>query len=127
MSAESQRSATLPSSGFVRLKQILGPLGPIPISKSTWWAGVAAGRFPKPVKISRNISAWRVEDIRALLRAFRGTIMPGSRKHPWWLVRSQRSYTPIEVTELLGIKKGTVWGWFGVANSPPSARGTVLI
>ncbi len=41
----------LPETGFVRLKQILGPQGPIPVSKSTWWAGVKAGRYPKPVKL----------------------------------------------------------------------------
>ena len=26
-----------PETGFVRLKQILSPNGPIPVSKSTWW------------------------------------------------------------------------------------------
>lgn len=57
----------LPETGFVRLKQILGPLGPIPVSKSTWWAGVKAGRYPKPVKLGRRITAWRAEDIRKLI------------------------------------------------------------
>lgn len=60
--------AGLPESGFVRLKGILGPNGPIPVSKSTWWDGVKSGRFPKPVKIGPAITAWRVEDIRALIR-----------------------------------------------------------
>ena len=44
-----------------------GPTGPIPVSKSTWWAGVRSGRFPKPVKLGRRITVWRVEDIRALI------------------------------------------------------------
>ena len=57
----------LPATGFVRLSSILGPIGPIPVSKSTWWAGVRSGRFPKPVKLSRRITVWRVEDIRALI------------------------------------------------------------
>jgi len=39
----------------------------IPVSKSTWWAGVKAGRYPKPVKLSDRTTAWRVEDIRALI------------------------------------------------------------
>ena len=56
----------LPQSGFVRLSAILAPNGPIPVSRSTWWAGVKDGRFPKPVKLSRRVTAWRVEDIRAL-------------------------------------------------------------
>ena len=59
----------LPSSGFVRLPSIIGPNGPIPVSKSTWWAGVKDGRFPKPVKLGARITAWSVDDIRALIDA----------------------------------------------------------
>jgi prophage regulatory protein len=58
----------LPTTGFVRLTSILGPNGPIPVSKSTWWAGVKIGRFPKPIKLGPRITAWRVEDIRELLQ-----------------------------------------------------------
>lgn len=57
----------LPLTGFLRLKSIIAPHGPIPVSKSTWWAGVKDGRFPKPVKLGERITVWRVEDIRALL------------------------------------------------------------
>ena len=65
----------LPEIGFLRLKQILGdprsnpPIPPIvPVSKSTWWAGVSSGRYPKPVKtLGARISAWKVEDIRDLV------------------------------------------------------------
>jgi prophage regulatory protein len=53
--------------GYVRLADILAPAGPLPISKSTWWAGIKAGRYPKPVKLGPRITAWRVEDIRALM------------------------------------------------------------
>ena len=60
-----------PESGFVRLRQILAPLGPIPVSKSTWWAGVKSGRYPKPIKLGPKITAWAVEDIHVLLE--RGT------------------------------------------------------
>jgi prophage regulatory protein len=55
-----------PSTGFVRLKQILAPIGPIPGRKSTWWAGASDGRFPKPVKLGKGTTVWRAEDIRAL-------------------------------------------------------------
>lgn len=58
----------LPETGFLRLKQILAPLGPIPVSKSTWWAGVKDGRYPRPVQLGRRITAWRVEDIRKLIK-----------------------------------------------------------
>ena len=57
----------LPDTGFVRLSSILAPSGPIPVSKSTWWDGVRVGRYPKPVKLGPRITAWRVEDIRALI------------------------------------------------------------
>jgi prophage regulatory protein len=59
----------LPKSGLVRLASIIGPGGLIPVSKSTWWAGVKSGRYPKPVKLGPRITAWRVEDIRTLIQA----------------------------------------------------------
>jgi predicted DNA-binding transcriptional regulator AlpA len=58
---------TLPETGFVRLTSILAPNGPIPVSKSTWWAGIKSGRYPDPIKLGPRITAWRVEDIRALI------------------------------------------------------------
>ena len=58
---------SFPQTGFVRLSSILAPLGPIPVSKSTWWAGVKSGRYPRPVKLGPRITAWRVEDIIGLL------------------------------------------------------------
>ncbi|WP_412756288.1 helix-turn-helix transcriptional regulator [Legionella bozemanae] len=64
----------LPQTGYLRLNQILGnkktnPQIPalIPVGKSTWWAGVKTGQFPKPVKLGPRITAWRVEDIRKLI------------------------------------------------------------
>lgn len=64
----------LPETGYVRLKQIIGnpkaaPPIPaiIPVSKSTWWAGVKLGRYPKACKLGPRTTAWRVEDIRALI------------------------------------------------------------
>ena len=58
-----------PETGFVRLVTIIAPKGPIPVSKSTWWAGVKSGRYPRPVKLGPRITAWRVEDIRSLIQA----------------------------------------------------------
>ena len=55
--------SALPKDGFVRLNGVIAPDGPIPVSKSTWWAGVRR-RYPKPVKLGPRITAWRVEDIR---------------------------------------------------------------
>lgn len=65
---------TLPETGYLRLPQILGnptarPPIPavIPVGRSTWWAGVKSGRFPKAVKLGPRTTAWKVEDIRALI------------------------------------------------------------
>ncbi len=62
----------LPDSGFMRLSQIIGnkekgipPI--IPVGKSTWWAGVKDGRYPPPVKLSKRVTCWRVEDIKKLI------------------------------------------------------------
>jgi len=57
----------LPKTGFVRVDQIVGPGRPIPCARSTWWQGVKDGKFPQPVKLAENITAWRVEDIRYLI------------------------------------------------------------
>jgi prophage regulatory protein len=65
----SLKAFCLPETGFVRLKNIIAPYGPIPVSKSTWWKGVKEGRFPTPVKLGPKIAAWRVEDIRALIES----------------------------------------------------------
>ena len=66
-----REQAPLPTVGFVRLPQILDVF---PVSASTWWAGVKSGRFPAPVKLTANTTAWRAEDIHALIsRIERGT------------------------------------------------------
>ncbi|MGD0280367.1 MAG: AlpA family phage regulatory protein [Smithella sp.] len=60
----------LPETGFLRLHQIIGDkMTPaiIPISRSTWLQGVREGRFPKPIKLSKRTTAWRVQDILALV------------------------------------------------------------
>ncbi len=59
----------LPETGFIRLKAILAPNGPIPVSRSAWWAGVKTGRFPKPLKpFGPRITVWRAEDIHSLIK-----------------------------------------------------------
>lgn len=54
----------LPSTGFVRLPEILALF---PVSESVWWEGVRTGRYPKGIKLSARCTAWRTEDIRALI------------------------------------------------------------
>ena len=54
----------LPSTGFLRLPQVLAL---IPISRSAWWAGIRAGKYPAGLKLGRKTTVWRAEDIRALI------------------------------------------------------------
>lgn len=49
---------------LLRLRQVLAL---VPISASSWWAGVRSGRFPKPVKLGPRTTAWRAPDILALI------------------------------------------------------------
>lgn len=58
-------SVTIPTTGFLRLAQVLTI---IPVSKSTWFEGVRAGRYPKPVKIGPRASGWKAEEIAALVK-----------------------------------------------------------
>lgn len=41
--------------------------GVLPFSRSKWWIGVKNGKYPQPVKLGPNITAWKVEDIRELI------------------------------------------------------------
>ncbi|ASW45378.1 MULTISPECIES: helix-turn-helix transcriptional regulator [Xanthomonas] len=79
--------APLPTTGFLRLPQIVGRAADtktnttaipalIPVSRSTWWAGVRSGRYPQPVKLGERCTAWRVEDIRALIEATGKEVAP---------------------------------------------------
>jgi predicted DNA-binding transcriptional regulator AlpA len=55
----------IPETGFVRISQILEV---IPLGKTSWWAGVKSGRFPKPIKLTEHCTAWRAEDIHDLIK-----------------------------------------------------------
>ncbi len=54
----------IPATGFIRLPAVLAV---IPVSKSTWWAGVKSGRYPQPIKLGERITAWRAEDIKEII------------------------------------------------------------
>ncbi len=58
---------SLPDIGFVRLPIILNIF---PVGRSTWWQGVKDGKYPKPIKIAERAVAWRVEDIKSLIKSY---------------------------------------------------------
>lgn len=47
---------------LLRLQQVLER---IPVSKSTWWAGVRSGRFPESIRMGERCTMWRESDIDA--------------------------------------------------------------
>ena len=63
----------IPKAGYCRLSQIIGnknakpPIPPVfPVSRTTWYEGIKAGRFPKPIHAGR-CAMWRWGDIRKLV------------------------------------------------------------
>ena len=69
------KQLAIPDTGFIRLNQIIGdpatvPPTPalIPVSATVWWEGIKSGRYPKGIKLSARTTAWRVEDIKALIQ-----------------------------------------------------------
>jgi len=57
----------LPDQALVRL-QFLIAWSVIPFSTSTLWRKCRTGDFPAPVRVSNQITAWRVGDIREWLK-----------------------------------------------------------
>lgn len=53
-----------PRDRFLRIRQVLEKF---PVSRTTWWAGVAEGRYPKGIKLSERTTAWRESEIDALI------------------------------------------------------------
>jgi predicted DNA-binding transcriptional regulator AlpA len=71
----------IPEAGFLRLWQIIGnpkavPPTPalLPIGRTSFLNGVKSGKYPKPVKLGERTTAWRVEDILALINQLGGAL-----------------------------------------------------
>lgn len=62
---------SLPSTGFLRLSDIIGKKNHkpaiIPVGRTTWLEGVKSGKYPKPIHLSERTVAWKVEDILELI------------------------------------------------------------
>ena len=63
----------LPDDALMRLS-LLFAWGLIPFSPSTLWRRVRASTFPRPIRLSPQVTAWRVGDIRAWLKDPEGFI-----------------------------------------------------
>jgi predicted DNA-binding transcriptional regulator AlpA len=82
-----------PNTGFVRLRSIIAPNGPVPVGRTTWWEGVKSGRFPKPLKLGPRITVWRAQDIHRLIATgvTVATDAGDADSSPW---RCRRRYQP---------------------------------
>jgi predicted DNA-binding transcriptional regulator AlpA len=38
-----------------------------PIHRSTFWRGIRAGRYPKPIKVSARACRWRLDELLAVI------------------------------------------------------------
>lgn len=57
---------------FIRIADLAtnrkaGKVGLLPMSKATIWNNVRKGIFPKPIKLTENITAWRMSDIESYI------------------------------------------------------------
>lgn len=53
---------------YLRLKQIIGKDGKIPISRSKFYSDIKKGVYPPPIKLGR-VSVWKASDILAALES----------------------------------------------------------
>lgn len=67
MSKQATNAGTLPSTGYVRQSQLIPTV--LPFSAATLWRKVNDGSFPRPLKLSARITAWRVEDVRSWMES----------------------------------------------------------
>jgi predicted DNA-binding transcriptional regulator AlpA len=63
--AQVYKAQPIPEVGFVRLPSILAAF---PVGRTTWLNGVRDGKYPAPIRLGARTVAWRVEDIRELLK-----------------------------------------------------------
>jgi hypothetical protein len=75
---------TFQHTGFIRISHIIGDakkgIPPrIPVSRATWYAQIAAGKYPKPIRLSEGVSVWRVADIDALCHQIEQQAAEGSK------------------------------------------------
>lgn len=59
---------------LLRLNQVLKR---VPVSRSTWLAGVKTGRFPKPHRMGNRCTMWLSTDIDELIDSIVGSLAEG--------------------------------------------------
>ncbi len=49
---------------LLRLNEVLKL---IPVSRASFYEGIEKGHYPKPLKVGKKLSVWKLSDIRALV------------------------------------------------------------
>ena len=49
---------------LLRLNEVLTL---IPVSQASFYEGIEKGHYPKPLKVGKKLSVWKLSDIRALV------------------------------------------------------------
>ena len=62
-------SALLRETDLVRSPKRPNATAPLPFSAATLWRMAKAGTFPKPIKLSERVTAWKVGDVRSWMAA----------------------------------------------------------
>lgn len=69
----------LPDEALIRQKELLA-FNVTPFSASTLWRMCRDNRFPRPIRVSEAITAWRVGDIREWQRNPSGYRLQGAQQ-----------------------------------------------
>lgn len=67
---EQATAGELSENGFIRQSDLIPNI--VPFSSATLWRQVKSGEFPKPVKLSKGVTAWRRSDVRAWIDSHDG-------------------------------------------------------
>ena len=60
-----------PIEQLLRLKDVLKIY---PVGKTTWYEGIKAGKYPKPLKLGVRTSAWKASEIQTLIDKLGGDV-----------------------------------------------------
>ena len=76
-----------PQERFYRVTDIIGDRkrgipAMFPVSRSYWFKGVQAGKFPQPIRLSAGVVVWKGSDIDALIQRTIAAAAPAEAAEP---------------------------------------------
>ncbi len=92
----------MPDSAFIRVSQLVqSPKrpttpAPLPYSEPTYWRKVEDGTLPKPIKLSKRVSAQKVGDIRRVMAALEAGASIGAQRELVKQIHAARNQVIVE-------------------------------